>query len=113
MGFFRSPSLLRRLSRYYMPMGRRVVVVGGGLVGVELAEFLAGRGRDVTIIEKGPVAATEMAHPRRWRVLHDLREMGVTLLTDSCVESIEKDHVLFRPSESEEGAEMVRDVLAA
>ena len=108
LGFFRSPSLLRRLSRYYMPMGRRVVVVGGGLVGVELAEFLAGRGRDVTIIEKGPVAATEMAHPRRWRVLHDLREMGVTLLTDSCVESIEKDHVLFRPSESEEGAEMGR-----
>ena len=34
--------------------------------------------------------------------------MGVTLLTDSCVESIEKDHVLFRPSESEEGAEMGR-----
>ncbi|MEE3327651.1 MAG: FAD-dependent oxidoreductase [Myxococcota bacterium] len=108
LGLFRNPSLLRRLSRYYMPMGQRVVVVGGGLVGVELAEFLAARGREVTVIEKGPVAATEMAHPRRWRVLHDLREMGVKLLTDACVESIEEDHVVYSQVQEEEGAQMSR-----
>ena len=96
MGLLQNPTRLRQLSRYYMPIGKRVVVVGGGLVGIELAEFLAGRGRDVTVIEKGPVAAVEMAHPRRWRVLHDIREMGVELLTEAKVESIEDDHVLYR-----------------
>ena len=31
---------VRMLSRRWMPLGSRVVVVGGGLVGTELAEFL-------------------------------------------------------------------------
>ena len=30
-----------------MPVGRRVVILGGGLVGCELAEFLHERGRSV------------------------------------------------------------------
>ena len=110
LGLLRSPTLLRRLSRYFMPIGRRVVVVGGGLVGVELAEFLADRGRHVTVIEKGPVAATEMAHPRRWRALHDLREMGVQVLTEACVEAIEEDHVVYRASDQADQNEANRVV---
>jgi pyruvate/2-oxoglutarate dehydrogenase complex dihydrolipoamide dehydrogenase (E3) component len=35
-----------------MPIGKRVVVVGGSLQGCELAEFLTKRGRTVTIVEK-------------------------------------------------------------
>ncbi|MDR0916531.1 MAG: NAD(P)/FAD-dependent oxidoreductase [Oscillospiraceae bacterium] len=31
--------------------GKRVVIIGGGLVGTELAIFLAGQGREVTIVE--------------------------------------------------------------
>ena len=77
--------------------------IGPIATGIELAEFLAGRGRDVTVIEKGPVAAVEMAHPRRWRVLHDIREMGVEVLTEAYVESIEDDHVLY--SVAEEGTD--------
>jgi pyruvate/2-oxoglutarate dehydrogenase complex dihydrolipoamide dehydrogenase (E3) component len=34
--------------------GERVVVLGGGLVGQELAVYLAGMGRDVTIVEMQP-----------------------------------------------------------
>ena len=34
--------------------GRRALVLGGGLVGIELAIFLAGMGRDVTIMEMLP-----------------------------------------------------------
>ena len=80
-------------------------------MGIELAEFLASRGRDVTVIEKGPVAAVEMAHPRRWRVLHDIRQMGVELLTEANVESIEDDHVLY--SLVEEGADSKTSRLSA
>jgi len=104
MGLMQDPTRLRQLSRYYMPIGKRVVVVGGGLVGIELAEFLASRGRNVTVIEEGPVAAVEMAHPRRWRVLHDIRQMGVEVVTEAKVESIEDDHVLYSLVEEEAGA---------
>ncbi|MGH0031367.1 MAG: FAD-dependent oxidoreductase, partial [Myxococcota bacterium] len=70
-----------------------VVVIGGGLVGVELAEFLAERGRRVAVAHEGPVMALEMAHPRRWRVLHDLREMGVELYTRTTVREITEECV--------------------
>ncbi|MDR1728265.1 MAG: FAD-dependent oxidoreductase [Acidobacteriota bacterium] len=49
---FFSPETLRSLSRFYMPVGKRVVIVGGSLQGCELAEFLLKRGREVTIVEK-------------------------------------------------------------
>ncbi|MBT7147783.1 MAG: effector protein, partial [Rhodospirillales bacterium] len=39
-GIMRSPRRLRVLSHRYMPIGERVVIIGGGLVGIELAEFL-------------------------------------------------------------------------
>ena len=49
---FFSPETLRSLSRFYMPIGRKVVIIGGSLQGCELAEFLIKRGREVTIVEK-------------------------------------------------------------
>ena len=44
----RAPRLTRELTRHAMPLGRRVAVVGGGLVGIELAEFLSARSHAVT-----------------------------------------------------------------
>ena len=49
---FFGPYTLRWLSKFYMPIGKRVVVIGGGLHGCELGEFLTKRGRKVTIVEK-------------------------------------------------------------
>src|SRR5262249_60905401 len=83
-----APAKRAEASGAYMPIGRRVVVIGGGLVGAELAEFLAERGREVSVLEEGPVIAREMAHPRRWRVLHELREAGVRLHTRARVLAI-------------------------
>jgi len=49
---FIPPDLLRWLTKFYLPIGKRVVVIGGSLHGCELGEFLAKRGRQVTIVEK-------------------------------------------------------------
>jgi 2,4-dienoyl-CoA reductase (NADPH2) len=95
LGIMRSPTRLRALSHYYMPLGRRVTIVGGGLVGIELAEFLAERGREVTVLEEGEIFALEMAHPRRWRVLHDVREAGVHLVPGASVSRITEQSVEY------------------
>jgi 2,4-dienoyl-CoA reductase (NADPH2) len=100
------PAKLREASRAYMPVGRRVAIVGGGLVGVELAEFLAERGREVLVLEEGPVLADGMAHPRRWHTLHALREAGVRLVTRARVLGIEADEVRFE-HESADGRAVV------
>jgi 2,4-dienoyl-CoA reductase (NADPH2) len=53
---FVGPETLRRLSRWWMPIGRRVVVIGGAIHGCELAEFLTRRGREVTLVHPGDPA---------------------------------------------------------
>jgi 2,4-dienoyl-CoA reductase-like NADH-dependent reductase (Old Yellow Enzyme family) len=87
---------VRKLSEHWLPLGKHIVVVGGGLVGVEIAEFLAERGRSVTVLEGGTYLAPEMAHPRRWRTLHEARSNGVTFLTGADVVSITADTVQYR-----------------
>ena len=77
------------------------VIIGGGLVGAELAEFMAERGREVSVFEEGPVLAKDMSHPRRWRVLHDLRDAGVVLHAETEVTAIGADTLEFRSLGSE------------
>jgi pyruvate/2-oxoglutarate dehydrogenase complex dihydrolipoamide dehydrogenase (E3) component len=93
--------LTRELTRHWMPLGKRVVVVGGGLVGVELAEFLCERGRRVTVVEESGCLAAEMAPPRRWRALYTLREHGVDLIENARVICIEESAVEIAEAEAE------------
>ena len=88
-------ALTRELSRRWMPLGRRVVIVGGGLVGVELAEFLSAREREVTVLEEGATLAPEMALPRRWRALFEARERGVRFVTRAQVLAISDTEVVY------------------
>ena len=85
-----------------MPVGRRVVVVGGGLVGLELAEFLAERGRTVTVLEPGPALGLPMAAPRRWTAVRRAAEHGVTLVRGAEVVRITDADVAFRVDGAEE-----------
>ncbi|MEZ4290970.1 MAG: FAD-dependent oxidoreductase, partial [Myxococcota bacterium] len=86
-----------------------VVVIGGGLVGLELAEFLVERDRSVVVLESGPRFGLEMAHPRRWRALDDLRRHGVTLVANAHLHSIGESDVSYeirRPNQSPEEADL-------
>ncbi len=90
LGVTKNAHWLRRLSHLWMPVGKRVSIVGGGLVGLELAEFLLQRGREVTVVEAGEKFGTELAIVRRWRLLEDLKQLGAVLInrTDvSCIKA--------------------------
>lgn len=45
------PDLLNRLSRIVLPMGSRIVILGGQIEGIQGAVFLAKRGKQVTLLE--------------------------------------------------------------
>ena len=90
LGITKNAVWLRRLSYLWMPVGKRVSIVGGGLVGLELAEFLAERGRDVTVVEAGEKFGTELAIVRRWRVLEDLQQLGAVLINRTDVSCIKE-----------------------
>ncbi len=101
LGLLNSADRIRTLSKTWMPVGRRVVVVGGGLVGLELAEFLAERGRKVTVLEEGPHLGLPMAMPRRWTAVIKATKHGVVLVRDATVVSIDKVSVRYRVGEDE------------
>lgn len=89
-----STEALQSLSKLWMPLGKQVVIVGGGLVGLELAEFLLARGRQVTVLEPGNRAGRELSIVRRWRVLDAVTSHG-TLKLKATVQEITRDAVLW------------------
>ena len=91
----RSITLLRFLSKIWMPIARDVVVIGGGLVGLELAEYLVERGRKVTILEPGKSLGAELAIVRRARVLHTLKAHGVVIHGGATISAISNNQVLY------------------
>ncbi|MCP4716410.1 MAG: FAD-dependent oxidoreductase, partial [Deltaproteobacteria bacterium] len=52
LGATQNTQTVRTLSKIWMPLGNTVVIIGGGLVGIEMAEFLTDRGRNVTVVEE-------------------------------------------------------------
>ena len=70
-----SPRFIRWLSRRWMPLGKRIAVLGGGLVGCELAVFLAERGRQVTILVRQANQATAVRQRKQ------LDWLGIVLLS--------------------------------
>ena len=89
-----STQALQSLSKLWMPLGKQVVIIGGGLVGLELAEFLLARGRQVTVLEPGNRAGRELSIVRRWRVLDAVTSHG-TLKLKATVQEITRDAVLW------------------
>ena len=77
-----------------MFLGKKVVIVGGGLVGLELVEFLIGRGRQVTVLEPGTHPGTELSIVRRWRVVEAVQAHGALHL-QAQVQRIERKQVIW------------------
>lgn len=95
VGATNSTEAIQSLSKLWMPLGKKVTIIGGGLVGLELAEFLVERGRNVQVLEPGPDLGAELAIVRRWRVLHNLREHNVALEKNVRITGIGKTSVSY------------------
>ena len=90
------PQVLEKLTHIFLPVGRRVVVLGGQIEGVQGAVFLKKRGRDVTIVEES--ASIGAGIPERYfqRIGPWFAKKGVTVLTETRAEEITKDGVNVR-----------------
>jgi 2,4-dienoyl-CoA reductase-like NADH-dependent reductase (Old Yellow Enzyme family)/NADPH-dependent 2,4-dienoyl-CoA reductase/sulfur reductase-like enzyme len=71
--------LVRKATRRWMPLGQHIVIIGGELVGLELAEFLVERGRTVTVVGEAAKFGGGLLVVRRMRLIAELREHGVAM----------------------------------
>jgi len=75
-------------------VGRKVAILGGGMVGSETADFLGESGRDVTIIEMLDDIALDMGLWTRPFLLNRLAQSGVKKITGAQVKEITDDGVV-------------------
>ena len=68
-----------------VPEGARVAIIGGGIVGLEVADMLALRGCRMTVLEALPALAPSMARNNRTDLLLRLRAAGVEFHTKARV----------------------------
>ena len=108
----RNIRLMRLLSRVWMPLADEVVIIGGGLVGLELAEYLEERGRRITVLEPGPDLGAELSIVRRARVLHQLREHGVTIQANVEISEIEAGKVRYNIAGEENSVDCKQVIIA-
>ena len=78
---FLGPRVLRWLTRLWMPLGKRVVIIGGAIQGCQLAELLVKRGRKVTIVDTAEELGEGLTPERKNRLFVWFRKKGVALMS--------------------------------
>ncbi len=91
-------------------VGRKIVIIGGGDIGCETADWLAGSGRDITVVEILPDVLTRMKKIPGERLLRRLSEKGVAILTETRVASIERNKVILIEKDGKE-SELEADIV--
>jgi 2,4-dienoyl-CoA reductase (NADPH2) len=96
---FLGPKVLRYLTRFWMPVGRKVVIIGGAIQGCQLAEFLVKRGRKVTIVDTEKELGQGLAPERKTRLFYWFAKKGVALITGVKLEEINEKGLLITTEE--------------
>lgn len=81
--------------------GNRILMIGGGMTGVETADFLAEHNKAVTIIEMRPDIALGEASAPRFFLIPRLKEHGVEWIVNATVKKILPDGVIYEQNGSE------------
>jgi 2,4-dienoyl-CoA reductase-like NADH-dependent reductase (Old Yellow Enzyme family)/thioredoxin reductase len=84
------------------PAGERVLVIGGGDIGCETAEWMATSGRMVSIVEITPRVLSRMKNIPRERLMERLVEKKVRIYTETQVVSIATHNVLLKKKDGQE-----------
>jgi 2,4-dienoyl-CoA reductase (NADPH2) len=82
--------LVRWATNFYMPGGKKIIILGGTYYGCELAEFLIKRNKSITIVHAGTEDSLGEGMPmaRVWPLLEWLDRKGVKVMANSKYEEI-------------------------
>jgi 2,4-dienoyl-CoA reductase (NADPH2) len=96
------PRLLGWLTRFWLPIGKRVVVIGSGFQGCEIVEFLVKRGRQVTMVDTAEVLGEGMLDFRLGLFLEWLGRKGVRTINGAKALEITDKGVTVTTKEGEQ-----------
>ncbi len=76
--------------------GHRVLVIGGGLVGIEIAEFLGERGHEIVVVEMQDDVARDMEKITRVLTMKRIATLPVTILANTTVQKVTDGEVMVK-----------------
>lgn len=89
--------------------GHKVLVCGGGLIGVETADFLAEQRRDVTVIEMKSDFAPDLDPYAKPMLMEAVKEQDVQLLSNAAIQRFYADGVAYEDlTHPEKGVQELR-----
>jgi 2,4-dienoyl-CoA reductase (NADPH2) len=94
-------------------MGKRVVVIGGGKVGLTLAESLKKNGHEVTIVEASKRIAGDVMPTFKWRHTAWVEELGIPVLTSARVRKVDEQGATVMDEKGKETFVPADSVVAA
>ena len=96
-------NVMKALEAYDHPekVGKNVVIVGGGSIGVEEALHLTHLGRKVTVVEMGEFLAKDLTLTERTFTMHVFEEEGCVGLTETVCTAITDEGVMIRNAQGE------------
>jgi len=100
MKFF-SVKTLQSLTKIWLPIGKRVVIVGGAIHGCETAEFLIKRGRQVTIVHTDKTLGEGIPVEDQMRFFPWLDKKGIARYTEVKYEEVTEKGLVITTREGE------------
>ena len=81
--------------------GEHIIVIGGGLVGLEVADALADAGKKVTVLEMAERAGADLGSARATCVFGKLAKLGVEILTSTAFAGLTGNGVQVKSGDEE------------
>jgi len=94
-------------------VGDKVAILGGNMLGCEIADYLSERGKEVTVVEMSQELAMDLGVCRRPLLLERLTKGGVEMLTSSTVKAITDDGLIVEKNGEEKNIGIFDNVVLA
>jgi len=98
-----SPALLSKMTELWMPIGKSVLIMGGDIKGLQLAEFLLKRGRKVTIVTDEPPETWGEGLPNlnNYKLNVWFQQQDIEIVRSVQYEEITKNGLIIKTQEGE------------
>ncbi len=94
-------------------VGDKLLIIGGGIVGCETADYLSQQGKDVTIVEMLKYIARDISPASRYFLLKRLNEKNVKIKNLVTVNEIIDDGVIISSEKGEEKIDTMDNIIIA
>jgi 2,4-dienoyl-CoA reductase (NADPH2) len=89
------PTLLEKLTKLFLPVGKNVVILGGQIEGLQGAIFLRKRGRNVTVLEESDKIGAGIPEKYFIRLPWWFKKRGVKVITGVKYKEVTNDGVVI------------------